>query len=175
MSSGPGLNVNLSLGSVRQELKEYVRKAATTDEFRQVQLRSMARQVQLLEQIAHNTGGLPETIDLVGDPDDLNVDEDSGNAKDYPTYHASKVIEVDSTTLDREEWGFPAASVTLFFSGPVQVQFAPGGTENAALPLDAQSSPATFSPPGGLDARRVYYRKQEEADSMTKLLVAAFK
>ncbi|ACV47831.1 hypothetical protein GBQ70_11710 [Halomicrobium sp. ZPS1] len=98
------------------------------------------------------------------------------STSDEPTYFVTEVpVAVDGVGQQSLDWGFPADTVTVWgFDGPVLVSFQQTGT-NREIPLTASEAPFSLSPPGGLNASKLWYRKMTESDADTTLKVLALR
>jgi hypothetical protein len=146
------------LGPASEEIRELLRRPFETDEYRTAQLELQAQQLDLLYQLAANTGGVPAPeTPSVGD--DLPGDDGDTARPEEPSYFATSTpITVDSTQFEVTEWGFSARSVVLIFDAPVEIAFADPTEENTVIPLDVTESPFSIAGVDGLFASRVHYR-----------------
>ena len=160
---------DLPLGSAAEELREYVRKPLQTDEFRTGQLQSEVRKLQLLEQIALNTGSTQQSPPKVGDqPGTGGGGTGGGSPQQGPHYWATEeTITVDSPLFEVTSWGFPADTVVLLFDGDLRVAFSDPAEENTIIPLTTAESPFSIAGIDGLWASEVQYALPEGAAATT--------
>jgi len=176
MSAGQPPDDALALGGVLEETLELLRVGFETDEFYRQHLRNQARLITVLEQVARNTGSLPEG------PFTPPGNGDSGSGSDddtprEPTYHVTEEsIDVTSSEWEKEEFGFVARTVVLIFDNQLTVAYAnPDDNDNVELTLDPDKSPFTLSGVDGIFTPRVYYKQGADASETPVLDVIALK
>lgn len=104
-----------------------------------------------------------------------DVDQDVGGQEEA-VYHSKPGIPVDSVQEDKHEWDFSADTVVVYgFDSPVAVAYKAPNKDNRLIPLTTTQEPFTLSPPGGLGASTLWYRKMNEDDSDTSLNIIALK
>jgi len=110
-------------------------------------------------------------MELRGDDVDQDVTGDS-----EAVYYSEPGVEVTSTNEDTVEWDFSADTVIVYgFDAPVSVAFKGPNKADRSIQLTTTQEPFTLSPPGGLKASKLWYRKQTDSGEDTTLNVVALK
>jgi len=110
-------------------------------------------------------------MEMRGDDVDQDVTGD-----EEAVYYSEPGVAVEDVAQDTVEWNFSADTVVLYgFNAPVTVAYKAPNKENRLIPLSPSESPFSLSPPGGLSASTLWYRKQTESDANTTLNVLALK
>jgi hypothetical protein len=91
-------------------------------------------------------------------------------------YYAEPNLAVDTVEEQTVEWKFNADSVVVYgFDAPIAVAFKAPNKTARLIRLTAEQEPFTLSPPGGLNASQMWYRKLNEDDPDTSLNIIANK
>ncbi|WP_058992720.1 hypothetical protein [Haloarcula sp. CBA1127] len=110
-------------------------------------------------------------MEMRGDDIDQNV---SGNSE--AVYYSEPGVPVDDTDEETVSWDFAADTVVVYgFDSPIVVAFKATNKADRFIPLTPSDAPFSLSPPGGLGASKLWYRKMTEGDASTSLNVLALK
>lgn len=104
-----------------------------------------------------------------------DVDQDvTGDSE--AVYYSEPNVAVDGIEEGTVEWNFSADTVVVYgFDAPVALAYKAPNKGDRLIPLSPSESPFSLSPPGGLKASTLWYRKQNESDADTTLNVLALK
>lgn len=104
-----------------------------------------------------------------------DIDQDVTGQQEA-VYFSEPGVEVDSIEEDTVDWQFSADSVVLYgFDATMAVAFKAANKGNRLITLDPDDAPFSLSPPGGLRASQVWYRKKNATDADTSFNLLAFK
>jgi len=110
-------------------------------------------------------------MEMRGDDVDQDVTGES-----EAVYYSEPDVDVTGTDEDTVSWEFSADTVVVYgFDAPISVAFKDENKGDRAIPLTVTQEPFTLSPPGGLKASKMWYRKQDNSDPDTTLNVVALK
>jgi hypothetical protein len=110
-------------------------------------------------------------MEMRGDDVDQDVSGDS-----EAVYFSRPGVAVESVEEQTVEWDFSADTVVVYgFDAPLTIAYKAPNKGDRFIPLSPTESPFSLSPPGGLAASTLWYRKQTESDADTTLNVLALK
>ena len=172
------------LGSRGEELRELAARPLQTDEYRQAEMEVLLEMVQLLADVAENTGGTTRrstTIVKVGDDTDASVGtapgtEPHGTESGVAASYFS--TGVDGVTVAEPEWnvaefGLTAEEVNVRHTGNVDISLVdPTNDADATIPLFEESS-VTLGEFEGAGATRLFYRLPPRASSANTIYILA--
>ena len=103
-----------------------------------------------------------------------DVDQDvSGDSEAVYFSEAGVAVEGEEQSV---AWNFAADTVVIYgFDATLAVAFKSPNKANRLIKLQPDDAPFSLSPPGGLKAGQVWYRKMNDTDADTSFNVLAFK
>jgi len=127
----------------------------------------------LYESFENETNALLAALlmEIRGDDVDQDVSGDS-----EAVYFSRPSVAVESVEEQTVEWDFSADTVVVYgFDAPLTIAYKAPNKGDRFIPLSPAASPFSLSPPGGLAASTLWYRKQTESDANTTLNVLALR
>ena len=110
-------------------------------------------------------------MEMRGDDVDQDVSGDS-----EAVYVSKPGVTVTGIEEDNVEWNFSADTVVVYgFDEPIAIAYKSQNKADRLIPLSPAEAPFSLSPPGGLGASTLWYRKQNEGAADTSLNVLALK
>jgi hypothetical protein len=109
-------------------------------------------------------------MELRGD----DIDQDTSGSEEAVYFsEAGVAVEGEEQSV---EWNFSADTVVIYgFDATLAVAFKSSNKANRLIKLQPDDAPFSLSPPGGLKAGQVWYRKMNDTDADTSFNVLAFK
>jgi hypothetical protein len=110
-------------------------------------------------------------MEMRGDDVDQDVSGDS-----EAVYFSEAGVAVEGIEEQSVAWNFSADTVVIYgFDATLAVAFKAPNKANRLIKLQPDDAPFSLSPPGGLGAAQVWYRKLNDTDANTSFNVLAFK
>ena len=109
-------------------------------------------------------------MELRGD----DIDQDTSGSEEAVYFSMAGVaVEGEEQSV---AWNFAADTVVIYgFDATLAVAFKSPNKANRLIKLQPDDAPFSLSPPGGLKAGQVWYRKMNDTDADTSFNVLAFK
>jgi len=109
-------------------------------------------------------------MELRGD----DIDQDTSGSEEAVYFsEAGVAVEGEEQSV---EWNFSADTVVIYgLDTTLAVAFKSPNKANRLIKLQPDDAPFSLSPPGGLKAGQVWYRKMNDTDADTSFNVLAFK